>query len=68
MPRPLGRGVSLDKIHQQCSVKSDRVMACSTRLLDNSGDQTLYQQGGTDHEQSIHDILGVIEVVSEISF
>jgi len=36
--------------------------------LDNSGDETLYQQGGTDHEQSIHDILGDIEALSEISF
>ena len=43
-------------------------MACCTRLLDNSGDKTLYQQGGTDHEQSIHDILGDIEALSEISF
>jgi len=42
-------------------------MVCCTRLLDNSGDETLYQQGGTDHEQSIHDLLGDIEAVSEIS-
>ena len=49
-------------------VKVKRKVACSTRLLDNSGDQTLYQQGGTDHEQSIHDILGVVETLSEISF
>jgi len=49
-------------------VKVKRKVVCSTRLLDNSGDQTLYQQGGTDHEQSIHDILGVVETLSEISF
>jgi hypothetical protein len=36
--------------------------------MDNSGAQALYQQGGTDHEQSIHDILGVVEALSEISF
>ena len=43
-------------------------MVYSLYLMDNSGAKTLYQQGGTDHEQSIHYILGVIEALSEISF
>jgi hypothetical protein len=54
--------------YHQWPVKVKSKVACSTRLLDNSGNETLYQQGGTDHEQSIHDILGVIEAVSEIPF
>jgi hypothetical protein len=53
---------------QSCPVKKNSNMVCCTRLLDNSGDETLYQQGGTDHEQSIHDLLGDIEAVSEIPF
>ena len=55
-------------IYYQWPVKVKSKVACSTQLLDNSGDQTLYQQGGTDHAQSIHDILGVVEAVSEIPF
>jgi hypothetical protein len=54
--------------NHQWPVKVKSKVACSTGLLDNSGDETLYQQGGTDHEQSIHDILRVIEAVSEIPF
>jgi hypothetical protein len=60
--------VYLHILAHQWPVKVKSKVACSTRLLDNSGDETLYQQGGTDHEQSIHDILGVIEAVSEIPF
>lgn len=53
---------------QRRPVKIYKIMVCCTRMLDNSGDETLYQQGGTDHEQSIHDIFGDIEALSEISF
>jgi len=60
--------IVLIKLNHRWPVKVKRKVVCSTRLLDNSGDQTLYQQGGTDHEQSIHDILGVVETLSEISF
>jgi len=51
----------------QWPVKVKSKVACSTRLLDNRSWQTLYQQGRTDHEQSIHDILRVVEGLSEIS-
>ena len=50
------------------SGKDVRRMVCSTRLLDNNGDETKVQQGGTDHGESIHDLLGDIETLSEISF
>ena len=50
------------------SGKDIRNMVCSSRLLDNIGDQTKVQQGGTDHEQSIHDLLRDTEALSEISF
>ena len=63
--RKAGKFVTL---FQSCPVKKNSNMVCCTLLLDNSGDETLYQQGGTDHEQSIHDLLGDIEAVSEISF
>ncbi len=53
---------------QWCPVKIYRNEVCSLYLFGNISRQTKYQQGGTDHEQSIHDLLGDIEALSEISF